>query len=91
MEWDWNFVWEIIPTLIEGVKITILATILGSPTLRGQISTVDDLDLAQGPTTAILTLLAAQAGEIGRTDSTQGHVGRRQRCGLVEQVGIGSE
>ena len=42
-----------------------LATILGSPTLRGQISTVDDLDLAQGPTTAILTLLAAQAGEIG--------------------------
>jgi hypothetical protein len=42
-----------------------LATILGSPTLRGQISTVDDLDLAQGPTTAILTLMAAQAGEIG--------------------------
>jgi polar amino acid transport system permease protein len=30
MEWDWNFVWEILPTLIEGVKITILATILGS-------------------------------------------------------------
>jgi polar amino acid transport system permease protein len=30
MEWDWNFVWEIMPTLIEGVKITILATILGS-------------------------------------------------------------
>ena len=26
---------------------------------------MDDLDLAQGPTTAILTLLAAQAGEIG--------------------------
>jgi polar amino acid transport system permease protein len=30
MEWDWEFVWQIIPTLIEGVKITILATILGS-------------------------------------------------------------
>jgi polar amino acid transport system permease protein len=30
MEWDWAFVWQIMPTLIEGVKITILATILGS-------------------------------------------------------------
>jgi polar amino acid transport system permease protein len=30
MEWDWEFVWQIMPTLIEGVKITILATILGS-------------------------------------------------------------
>ena len=30
MEWDWNFVRQILPTLIEGVKITILATILGS-------------------------------------------------------------
>jgi polar amino acid transport system permease protein len=30
MEWDWNFVREILPTLIEGVKITILATVLGS-------------------------------------------------------------
>ncbi|WP_027035589.1 ectoine/hydroxyectoine ABC transporter permease subunit EhuD [Mesorhizobium ciceri] len=30
MEWDWNFVWEIMPTLIQGVKITILATLLGS-------------------------------------------------------------
>jgi polar amino acid transport system permease protein len=30
MEWDWEFVWRIMPTLIEGVKITILATILGS-------------------------------------------------------------
>ncbi|RWL43023.1 MAG: ectoine/hydroxyectoine ABC transporter permease subunit EhuD [Mesorhizobium sp.] len=30
MDWDWNFVWEIMPTLIQGVKITILATILGS-------------------------------------------------------------
>ncbi len=30
MEWDWGFVWQIFPTLIEGVKITILATLLGS-------------------------------------------------------------
>ena len=30
MEWDWTFVWEILPTLVEGVKITILATLLGS-------------------------------------------------------------
>jgi polar amino acid transport system permease protein len=30
MEWDWAFVREIMPTLIEGVKITILATLLGS-------------------------------------------------------------
>jgi polar amino acid transport system permease protein len=30
MEWDWNFVWQIFPTLVEGVKITILATVLGS-------------------------------------------------------------
>lgn len=30
MLWKWDFVWEILPTLIEGVKITILATLLGS-------------------------------------------------------------
>lgn len=30
MEWDWHFVWRITPTLLEGVKITILATLLGS-------------------------------------------------------------
>ncbi|MDW6026127.1 ectoine/hydroxyectoine ABC transporter permease subunit EhuD [Mesorhizobium sp. BAC0120] len=30
MEWDWEFVREIMPTLIQGVKITILATVLGS-------------------------------------------------------------
>lgn len=30
MEWDWEFVRQIMPTLIEGVKITILATVLGS-------------------------------------------------------------
>lgn len=30
MEWNWGFVWEILPTLIEGVKVTILATLLGS-------------------------------------------------------------
>jgi hypothetical protein len=42
-----------------------LATILGSPTLRAEISTVDDLDLAPGPTTVLLALVAAQAGEVG--------------------------
>jgi polar amino acid transport system permease protein len=30
MEWDWAFVQEIMPTLLEGLKITILATILGA-------------------------------------------------------------
>lgn len=29
MEWDWQFVWEILPTLAEGAKITIVATLLG--------------------------------------------------------------
>jgi len=30
MEWDWGFVREILPALVDGVKITILATLLGS-------------------------------------------------------------
>jgi polar amino acid transport system permease protein len=30
MEWDWGFVREILPTLLAGVKITIIATVLGS-------------------------------------------------------------
>jgi len=30
MEWDWDFVWEILPTLAKGVIITIQATLLGS-------------------------------------------------------------
>jgi polar amino acid transport system permease protein len=30
MEWDWDFAWEITPTLAEGVVITIQATLLGS-------------------------------------------------------------
>ncbi len=30
MEWDWEFVWQIFPTLVQGVKITIVATLLGS-------------------------------------------------------------
>ena len=30
MEWDWNFVWQIMPTLLQGFKITILATLLGA-------------------------------------------------------------
>jgi polar amino acid transport system permease protein len=29
MEWDWEFVWEILPRLFDGVRITILATFLG--------------------------------------------------------------
>jgi polar amino acid transport system permease protein len=30
MEWDWKFVWEIMPTLLEGLKITIIASIFGA-------------------------------------------------------------
>src|SRR5690348_10348238 len=30
MEWDWDFVRQILPTLLQGVKITIIATLLGS-------------------------------------------------------------
>ncbi|MGQ9370283.1 ectoine/hydroxyectoine ABC transporter permease subunit EhuD [Azospirillum sp. A39] len=30
MDWDWDFVVEILPTLLEGMRITIVATILGS-------------------------------------------------------------
>ena len=30
MEWDWNFVWQIMPTLLEGLKITIIASVLGA-------------------------------------------------------------
>jgi polar amino acid transport system permease protein len=30
MDWDWDFVREILPTLLQGVKITIVATVLGS-------------------------------------------------------------
>ncbi len=41
MEWDWDFVRQIMPTLIEGVKITILATLLGSV-----VSTVVGLAIA---------------------------------------------
>ncbi len=29
MEWSWSFVAEILPTLVDGVKITIVATLLG--------------------------------------------------------------
>ena len=29
MEWDWAFVVEILPTLIQGVVVTIQATLLG--------------------------------------------------------------
>lgn len=30
MEWDWEFVWSILPELAEGVVITVQATLLGS-------------------------------------------------------------
>ncbi|MCF8467052.1 MAG: ectoine/hydroxyectoine ABC transporter permease subunit EhuD [Sneathiella sp.] len=30
MEWDWNFVWDIMPQLIDGVIITIKAALMGS-------------------------------------------------------------
>lgn len=28
MEWDWAFVWQIMPTLLEGLKLTLLITLL---------------------------------------------------------------
>ncbi|RYC24007.1 ectoine/hydroxyectoine ABC transporter permease subunit EhuD [Ciceribacter ferrooxidans] len=30
MEWDWEFVRQVMPTLLEGAKITVLATVLGA-------------------------------------------------------------
>lgn len=30
MQWDWNFIWQILPTLGEGVIVTVQATLLGS-------------------------------------------------------------
>ncbi len=30
MEWDWGFVRQILPTLLDGVRITVQATLLGS-------------------------------------------------------------
>jgi len=30
MEWDWSFVQQILPTLLQGLEITVLATLLGS-------------------------------------------------------------
>ncbi|CAO3441015.1 ectoine/hydroxyectoine ABC transporter permease subunit EhuD [Azospirillum endophyticum] len=30
MEWDWEFAREIMPTLLDGLRITLLATLLGS-------------------------------------------------------------
>lgn len=43
----------------------LLAGVLGDPTLLGQITTVDDLDLPMGPTTVVLALAAARAGQVG--------------------------
>jgi hypothetical protein len=42
-----------------------LAPIFGDPDLAAEVSTVDDLDLPMGPTTAVLALAAAQEGEVG--------------------------
>jgi polar amino acid transport system permease protein len=30
MEWDWNFVWQIMPTLLQGLTITLIASVLGA-------------------------------------------------------------
>jgi polar amino acid transport system permease protein len=30
LDWDWSFAWSIVPALLMGAKITILATLLGS-------------------------------------------------------------
>lgn len=30
MEWDWSFAWSIMPQLLAGVRITLLATVLGA-------------------------------------------------------------
>lgn len=30
MTWDWAFVWQIMPTLLQGLKITLLVTVLGA-------------------------------------------------------------
>ena len=48
MEWDWNFVWQIMPTLIQGVKITILATLLGFP--LNEAASIGVIGAIDGPT-----------------------------------------
>lgn len=30
MEWDWNFAWSILPTLLDGLRVTLIATLLGA-------------------------------------------------------------
>lgn len=30
MEWDWDFAWSILPTLLAGFKVTLIATALGA-------------------------------------------------------------
>jgi polar amino acid transport system permease protein len=30
MEWDWNFVWQILPTLAQGAVVTVEVTLLGT-------------------------------------------------------------
>lgn len=43
MTWDWDFVWEILPTLLEGAKVTVIVTIVAAA-----ISTVLGLVWALG-------------------------------------------
>ncbi|MDQ7776895.1 MAG: ectoine/hydroxyectoine ABC transporter permease subunit EhuD [Paracoccus aminovorans] len=30
MDWDWDFAWSILPTLLSGFKVTLIATVLGA-------------------------------------------------------------
>ena len=30
MEWDWDFAWSILPQLLAGVRVTLIATALGA-------------------------------------------------------------
>lgn len=30
MEWDWNFAWSILPVLLDGFRVTLIATALGA-------------------------------------------------------------
>jgi polar amino acid transport system permease protein len=28
--WDWNYVWDVLPALLDGLRVTLVATVLGS-------------------------------------------------------------
>jgi polar amino acid transport system permease protein len=30
MSWDWDYAWRVVPALLEGFKVTVIATLLGS-------------------------------------------------------------